>query len=194
MTTEQPRRLQDPRELRALSHPVRMGILELLYVRGPMTATELGDALEESPANCSWHLRKLAEYELVEEAEGGRGRQRPWQAIQLGLIWADDAAESQEEVVAGTALARMMSQRWLDRWHASAFRARDEDPAWSDARTLTHMTTWLTPAEMAEFQQAMGELVGRYKDRVLDPAQRPEGSRLVELVGFGGPIQLGEAP
>lgn len=186
------RRLRDPRELRALSHPVRIGILELLFVRGAMTATELGDALDESPANCSWHLRKLAEHGLVEEAEGGTGRQRPWQVIHLGLTWDDDEAETQEEVVAGTALARLMSQRWLDRFHASASRVREEDPEWAATRTLTHMTTWLTAEEMSEVKQALDEVLGRYQDRLLDADSRPEGARLVEIVGFGGPVQLGE--
>src|SRR4051794_10493834 len=72
------RRLSDPRELQALAHPVRLGIMELLTVSGPLTATELADRLDETPANCSWHLRKLAEHEFVEEAGGGIGRQRPW--------------------------------------------------------------------------------------------------------------------
>ena len=34
--------------------------------------------LGESPANCAFHLRTLAKYGFVEEAGGGRGRERPW--------------------------------------------------------------------------------------------------------------------
>src|SRR4051794_41982796 len=65
------RRLSDPRELQALAHPVRIGIMELLTVGGPLTATELADRLDETPANCSWHLRKLAEHAFVDEAGAG---------------------------------------------------------------------------------------------------------------------------
>src|SRR4051794_23146766 len=65
------RRLSDPRELQALAHPVRIGIMELLTVSGPLTATELADMLDETPANCSWHLRKLAEHAFVDEAGAG---------------------------------------------------------------------------------------------------------------------------
>ena len=83
------RRLTDPRELRAVSHPVRLAILEHLTVEGPMTATALGTRIGESPANCSWHLRKLAEHGFVEEAPGGTGRQRPWRAASLGMRWND---------------------------------------------------------------------------------------------------------
>ena len=78
----EPRRLRDPRALTAVAHPVRMGIIELLTIEGAMTATELADRLDESPANCSWHLRKLAEHDFIEEAPGGTGRQRPWQMTQ----------------------------------------------------------------------------------------------------------------
>ena len=69
----EPRRLRDPRALSALAHPVRLGIIELLATEGPMTASGLADRLDESPANCSWHLRKLAEHEFIEEAEGLAG-------------------------------------------------------------------------------------------------------------------------
>lgn len=186
------RRLRSPRELRAVSHPVRIGILELLFVRGPLTATELGEALDESPANCSWHLRKLAEHGLVEEAGGGRGRQRPWQATHLGLTWPDDEAETAEEAIAGTALAQMISQRWLDRFHASARRMHDDDPEWAGTRTLTHTSTWLTADELREVQQALEEVTGRFRERLLDPAARPEGARLCEVVGFAAPVRIGE--
>ena len=105
------RRLKDARELSALAHPVRMGIIEHLSVSGPLTATELADRLDESPANCSWHLRKLAEHGFVEEAGGGTGRQRPWRVPGIGFTWDDPdagpeqrrAAEALSEVVDGNA-------------------------------------------------------------------------------------------
>ena len=70
--------------MRALAHPVRVALLELLTRDGPMTATEAGEALGESPANTSFHLRTLAKFGFVEEAPGGTGRQRPWQRVGLG--------------------------------------------------------------------------------------------------------------
>ena len=85
------RRLTHPRELAALAHPVRIGILELLSIEGPQTATDLAERLGESPANCSWHLRKLAEFDFVQETGDGRGRRRPWRVTELGLSWDADA-------------------------------------------------------------------------------------------------------
>ncbi|HYZ52738.1 MAG TPA: helix-turn-helix domain-containing protein [Streptosporangiaceae bacterium] len=67
--------LTDPRALRALAHPIRVSLVGLLRREGPLTATQAGAMLGESPASCSFHLRQLAKYGLVEEAGGGRGRE-----------------------------------------------------------------------------------------------------------------------
>jgi len=69
-------------------------------VSGPLTATELADRLDETPANCSWHLRKLAEHAFVEEAGGGIGRQRPWRVRSIGLAWD----RPRQDVLRGVAL------------------------------------------------------------------------------------------
>src|SRR5690606_21557592 len=68
--TEQPRirKIRDARVLRAVAHPLRLGILDELLKDGPLTATELAERLGETPANCSWHLRQLARYGFIEEA------------------------------------------------------------------------------------------------------------------------------
>src|SRR5207247_1324602 len=80
-------------ELRALSHPTRLALLEALDLNGPLTATEAGELVGESPSSCSFHLRTLARYGYVEGAEGGRGRQRPWKTVpQMQEVRADAAA------------------------------------------------------------------------------------------------------
>lgn len=187
------RRLRDPRELAALAHPLRIGILELLTVHGPMTATELGDRLDESPANCSWHLRKLAEHGFVEEAERSGGRRRPWQVTGVGLSWREGESDP-EARHAGDALSRMVSERWLDRYHASMRTAGEDRPSWQAARFMTQSATWLTDEELAELREEISTVLHRYRDRLSDAQKRPEGSRLCELVAWGVPVELGEAP
>ena len=66
-------RLSDPRALRAYAHPTRMELVGLLRREGPLTATRAAELTGESVASCSYHLRMLAKYDLVEKAEGGRG-------------------------------------------------------------------------------------------------------------------------
>ncbi len=58
-------RLSDPKAMRALAHPVRMGLLEILAVTETVTATQASEVLGESPANCAFHLRPLAKYGFV---------------------------------------------------------------------------------------------------------------------------------
>ncbi len=70
------RQVSDARTMRALAHPVRIALLEMLSLEGAMTATEIGERISESPTTCSFHLRQLAKYGFVEEAGGGKGRAR----------------------------------------------------------------------------------------------------------------------
>ncbi|HET8664835.1 MAG TPA: helix-turn-helix domain-containing protein [Nocardioides sp.] len=184
------RRLSDPRELQALAHPVRLGIMELLTVDGPLTATELADRLDETPANCSWHLRKLAEHSFVEEAGGGIGRQRPWQVTGVGLAW-DDVEATPGELRAGRALEEMLLQRQVARFQQARAQLLDDgERDWAEATTSTQSATWLTVEELDALNTEIREVLGRYADRFLDPTKRPAGSRLCEFVAWGSPLLL----
>jgi predicted ArsR family transcriptional regulator len=165
-----------------------MGIVELLSVEGPMTATQLADRLDETPANCSWHLRKLAEHDFIEEAAGGTGRQRPWQMRHLGMTWAeDDDDASAEERRAGQALSRMLLERWVDRFLAAS--EREESGTWRDSAGLTQNVAWLTAEELADLTAKLQEVAGTYAAR-LDTGERPEGSRLCEIVAWGAAVEV----
>lgn len=191
MSARANRRLTDPRELVALAHPVRVRILEQLTIHGPLTATALGDLLDESPANCSWHLRKLAEHGFVEEAEGPGGRRRPWRVTSVGFDLEAEDLEPRDRPGA-RALNRMMLERWLDRFHASLAQAEHEEPGWRAARGLTQTATWVTSDELDEVMTEVGEVLRRYRERLTDPSTRPPGSRLCEFVAWGAPIDVGQ--
>src|ERR1700759_4388523 len=113
MAFEPPIEVTDPRAMRALAHPVRMGLIEGLG-DGRLTATEAGERVGESPANTSFHLRQLAKYGFVEEAEGGTGRRRPWKLKNLGLR-IEDAHEAPEAQLASRELDRVFRDRYLAR-------------------------------------------------------------------------------
>jgi DNA-binding transcriptional ArsR family regulator len=182
------RRLSDPRELQALAHPVRMAIIEQLSISGPLTATELADRLDETPANCSWHLRKLARFGLVEEAEGGTGRQRPWQVPGIGFSWEDeDGSTSTEQRRAAQAMSELAMARAMDRLRQAQHRVVDEPEQWRRAQSSAEMVAWLTPEELGELNDAIRELLYRHHDRLTDQQARPEGARLCELVAWGVP-------
>src|SRR6202050_4339592 len=113
-------RLTDPRALRAYAHPVRMALVGLLRTEGPLSATRAAELLGESSGTCSFHLRQLAKYGLVEESGGGTGREKPWRATTTSTSFdpVDDTQEGAaargllSEVLAETYFARLM--RWLE--------------------------------------------------------------------------------
>jgi DNA-binding transcriptional ArsR family regulator len=164
--------------------------MELLTVSGPLTATELADRLDETPANCSWHLRKLAEHAFVEEAGGGIGRQRPWRVRSIGLAW-DDADATPGELRAGRALEEMLLQRQVTRYQQARTQLVDDgDRDWAAAAASTHHASWLTAEELDALNLEVRAVLERYADRLIDPAKRPAGSRLCELVAWGAPLLL----
>ena len=183
---QETRRLTDAGALRALAHPVRQEIYEHIVLRGALTATELGDLLDETPANCSWHLRKLAEHGFVEPAEGGKGRQRPWQATSRGLSWGG-AEDDDETRRTGTAMTRMMVDRERTRLDHALERLRTDDPVWDEAANVNQSLLWLTADELAEINETLKEIATRSLDRHDDPSLRPPGSRLCAFLAWAVP-------
>ncbi len=179
------RRVNDAASLKALAHPLRIALLELLVLEGPQTASQAGAALGETPANCSWHLRKLAEHGFVTEVPGVSGRSRPWRAVTEGLSWGDsEDSEDPETSAAGQALTDVFLERELQRLRAARSAAGAEPAEWRDATSVNQSQVWLTAEEARELSAAMVDLFQRYTDRITDPDLRPEGSRLVSLVGW----------
>ena len=189
-------RITDPTVMRALAHPVRMALIELFGVHATLTATQASEALGESPANCAFHLRTLAKYGFVEEAGGGRGRERPWKASKRSLRIRLDSSEldSEQAQVAASAL----EQVWHDRWFArirEVFVNRRWSPEWEDAAGSSQTLAFLTPEELRTVRDEINAVLGRHWDeRRVDPAQRPAGALPVEIVAFAYPRQDLAAP
>jgi len=185
----EPLSITDPMVMRALAHPVRIGLIELFGVHSTLTATQASEALGESPANCAFHLRTLAKYGFVEEAGGGRGRERPWRASAKSLrirVRSADLDNEQAHVAAGA-----LEQVWHDRWFArvrAAFATRGWSQAWEEAAGSQQTLTFLTPGELrAVREEVMAILMRHVDERRLDPSKRPEGALPVEFFAFAFP-------
>lgn len=170
--------------MRALAHPTRVTLLELLVREGPLTATRAGELLGESPASASFHLRQLAKYGFVVEAEGGRGRERPWQIAAYSHRWLDDPAEP-----AATLLSTILAERNMLRLAEWFERMQDEDKAWQDASAVLDSILYLTAGELDELGEQVVALARRYVARTADPSLRPEGSRPVSLLAYTFPLE-----
>jgi DNA-binding transcriptional ArsR family regulator len=183
------RQLTDPRDMRALAHPIRLALLEVLAVYGPLTATQAGELIGESPSSCSFHLRTLARHNFVEETGDGRGRQRPWRIVSYGMTIPAIPADS-ETFIAAEAVAQISAERQLDRLRQWWAKRRGADQSWLDASSQSETVAWLTPAELAEINDAIVEVLTRHHDRLSDPGQRPPGAELVELLYFSYPVSF----
>jgi DNA-binding transcriptional ArsR family regulator len=193
------RRVTDPGALKVLAHPLRMALLGALVSEGPMTASQAAARLDESPSNCSWHLRKLAEHGFVREARGGTGRNRPWQAVSEGLEWGEpeDGDARPGSRIAVDALTDVLVDQEVQRLRA-ALASRDSEPAdWREASGLVQSQRWLTAEEARALRTELAELLFRHVDRSAHPERRPDGARLVSLVGWlvpSGPQRAAEQP
>lgn len=185
-TAPQPRRISDAQTMRALAHPVRMELLDLLRREGELTATRAAEALGESPGNMSWHLQTLAKYGFVEEAPGGKGRSRPWRLLAASNRFQPDA-DDPVAGAAGDALAVQFIDRAVEKqreWMAQrASYARE----WRDSAFLSGQLAYLTAEEMAEVGEEILGILQRYGERN-DPSSRPAGALPVQVTAFGHPL------
>jgi DNA-binding transcriptional ArsR family regulator len=172
-------KITDPQRIRALAHPLRIDLLDLLGTLGEATATECAEHTGASVASCSFHLRMLAKYGYVEPAEP-RGREKPWRLVSrsrsVTADWDDPSS-----VAAAEEYATLTVEREFDRVRSWIRQAADEPPEWVEATVITTSSLWLTREELAEISRRIVDSAAPYKSRTADPAARPEGSRLARL-------------
>ena len=70
------KRVIDQRLVRAVAHPLRVEILEVLVGKGEMSPTQIAATLQSKPGNVSYHVNVLRECEVLElvRTEPRRGR------------------------------------------------------------------------------------------------------------------------
>ena len=86
--------------------------------------------------------------------------------------------------MAAGALARVITDRWLERARAGHRAAPVHARRVAQVTGTDEMTLYVTPDEMKALNDELLEILGRYRERIADPSKRPEGSRPVEHVSF----------
>ena len=179
-------RLTDPRALRAYAHPVRMALVGLLRTEGPLTATRAAELLGESSGTCSFHLRQLAKYGLVEGAGGGAGREKPWRATAMFTSW--EAAPANPELAAATGLLNtVVAERYFEQLMHWLEKSQHEPEEWQEAALFGDRLAYLTAAELTEIGGKVRELLDPYADRTADPSLRPDGARPISYLHLAFP-------
>jgi DNA-binding transcriptional ArsR family regulator len=174
----EPREITQAATLKALAHPLRQRILRQLRHSGEATATTLAAALGENTGATSYHLRRLAEYGLVEEVPGhGRGRERWWRAPRHDLRFPPRSRMDEDMRVAFDELGRMSMAEDLAAL-ARFERRRDELGEWGDALVFARGSLELTGQQLKDFWDDYMALYLRYARQSEPPG---EGARRLSV-------------
>jgi DNA-binding transcriptional ArsR family regulator len=183
------KRLEDPRTMRALAHPLRLRLLGLLRIEGPGTATTLAGRIGASVPGVSYHLRQLAEHGFIEHAPelARNAKERWWRASHERTSWRDaDFLEGPERIAAEGALTqqvRLVHLEHLERWH-------DEQASWGrewvDAADMSDVVIPLNPVQLRAMRDELHEVLERWRD-----AEPGPGSEHVFVILNAFPTRVG---
>ena len=166
----------DPKTIRALAHPLRLDLLQILGASGPATAAQCGRVLGASQASCSFHLRQLAKYGFVEDAGPGHDRrERKWRVAhpQLTVRFGPAADGVVRQEIEGIVVEREM-QAILD----YSRRPDGADSDWQRKAGIVAAMAVLSPEDAAAIKEQWIALLAPYIARAsaagpeLQPGQR----------------------
>lgn len=160
-------RVLDGGALRALAHPLRVRMYDILSQYGPQTASSLAERLGESSGSTSYHLRALAKHDLIREVAGrGTGRERWWERPDRGVSFGGPEAM---ESPAGRAAKQIVMVEFLRNRNEQlldyATRGiEQEEERWRDGSIISSATTRLTAAQAKELSAKIMALIDEAVD------------------------------
>lgn len=165
-------RVLDSGALRALAHPLRVRIYDILSQYGPQTASTLAERLGESSGSTSYHLRALAKHDLIREVtERGTGRERWWERPIGGVSFANPDAMA---TPAGRAATQVVMTEFLRGRNDQLldFVTRGiggEEEMWQEGTLVSTATARLTPEQSKELtikiMALIDEAVDNYRNQ-----------------------------
>ncbi|GGV85950.1 transcriptional regulator [Streptomyces gelaticus] len=185
MVSEEQKRVLDPEQdaaaLKALTHPLRIRLLGMLRQDGPATASELAVRTGESSASTSYHLRVLAKYAFVTEAEHRDGRERRWQAVHSVTSWNNKAMEATPGSRAYVSLSRRAQIEHLEASlarHEAAIADGRLGQEWVEPSGINDLMPRLTPESLTELWEVLDRKLEELTTR---DAQDPRAAQVVLL-------------
>ena len=182
--TERRMEVTDGAVLAAMAHPLRVALLYQLNALGSRTASQCAQALGETPANCSYHLRQLAKVGLVVRDEAADGRERPWRSVYTGLDLRPAVDDPDPEVVTAARATRAALANAEIEEHARLareyLRLEQRVPKeWREAGTGASYSLRLTAEELAGLVKTLDAAIRPYIG--LTRADPPEDAQPVHL-------------
>lgn len=171
-------RLLDAGALRALAHPLRVEMFDILSQFGPQTASSLAEMTGQSSGLTSYHLRALAKHDLIREVtDRGTARERWWERPRGGVSLTNPAAMSSP---AGVAATQIVMSEFLTRRHQQLMRYVTQSLSSAEAletaeAMISTATVRLTPEQRDDFaervQAVIDECVKKYRDQNVEGAK-----------------------
>ncbi|WP_225822469.1 winged helix-turn-helix domain-containing protein [Streptomyces naphthomycinicus] len=195
MASEKDRRITDTGTLKALAHPLRMKLYRLLFVSEAATASQLAEQVDEAVSLVSYHLRKLAEHGLVEEAEprSADARERWWQPSSDGIsIRDEDFRDAPEKAAAHLAASRLFLDQRAELYRRYLDERAHWEPEWNEAALDAESLLRLTAGELADLKKDLIALLKRYDEqgRAREAAGDTAGREHVALHVYGFPFRV----
>lgn len=175
-------RVLDSGALRALAHPLRVKIYDILSQYGPQTASSLAERLGESSGSTSYHLRALAKHDLIREAEDrGTGRERWWERPIGGVTFANPDAMA---TPAGRAATQVVMNEFLRNRNDQLLDFVNkgiggEEEMWQEGTLISTATARLNPEQAKELALKIMALIDEAVDN--NRNQTGEGVRPVTI-------------
>ena len=160
---------------KALSNPVRRDILSYLGQHAEANSTSVAKALGESTGTTSYHLRKLADLNLIAEIEErSNGRERWWKSLMKDIYTPPGLEMTPDEREAAIKLGALKMSHDLS-LVVSAYTGYDDADGWNQIyRSGLH----LTKEQIASFVEEYQALVWKY---VSEPGRHPQGARQMAI-------------
>ncbi|KOT96231.1 MULTISPECIES: ArsR/SmtB family transcription factor [Streptomyces] len=195
MPSQESHPITDLGTLKALAHPLRMQLYRGLCVARTATASQLAEQVDEAVSLVSYHLRKLAEHGLVEQAEpqSADGRERWWQPSSDGVtIRNENFRDAPERAAAHLAATRLFHDQRADMYRRYLDERPTWGPEWNSAAPDNESLLRLTPADLKELGEELLALARKYdaRGRAAEAAGDTEGRENVALHVYGFPFRV----
>ena len=148
-----------PQQLKALGHPLRLRVLDVLgESEEELTNRELAARLGVDPGHLHFHVRMLLNAGLIRLADGGRRREKPYRAVAAHIRVAPEVTRTGAANDARAAMLEEVQQGWTTYAADGLFRGAQG-------------TFRISPEQVREVFRIFVEHAEKLEDPSLDPVR-----------------------
>jgi DNA-binding transcriptional ArsR family regulator len=152
--------------LRAVHHPTRRRIVDVLHLHGPTQVGTLARTLSEQVGSISHHLRMLERAGVVSRAPelAVDGRTSWWRLDLDSFRWStDDFADAPADRAQARAAERLNIEHHVAKLVEWKRTEEAADPAWRQAAFSNDFLAMATPEELGALQESLVEVTRAWK-------------------------------